>query len=81
MEQWQKLSEEPFFRSARLDCALQCTHGALWRRLEQGKLLAIPYASDAPFPLAELFCFACICCVMGKWCVVYRLDEQNSPIF
>lgn len=81
VEQWQKLSEEPFFRSARLDCALRRTRGALWCRAERGKLLAVPYAPDAPFPLCELFCFARISCVMGKWCVVYRLDEQNSPIF
>ena len=81
MEQWQRLSEGPFFRSARLDCALRCTRGALWRQSDEGKLLAIPYAPDAPFPLSELFCFARICCVMGKWCVVYRLDEQNAPIF
>lgn len=81
MEQWQRLSEEPFFRSARLDCALRCTRGALWCRSDRGKLLAIPYAPDAPFPLSELFCFARIGCVMGKWCVVYRLDEQNLPIF
>ena len=81
MDEWQRLSEEPFFRSARLDCALRCTHGALWCWSGRGRLLAIPYAPDAPFPLAELFCFARICCVMGKWCVVYRLDEQNSPIF
>ena len=81
MEQWQRLSEGPFFRSARLDCALRCTRGALWRQSDGGKLLAIPYAPDAPFPLSELFCFARICCVMGKWCVVYRLDEQNVPIF
>ena len=81
VEQWQRLSEGPFFRSARLDCALRCTRGALWRQSDEGKLLAIPYAPDAPFPLSELFCFARICCVMGKWCVVYRLDEQNVPIF
>ena len=81
MDEWQRLSEEPFFRSARLDCALRCTRGALWCQSNGGKLLAIPYAPDAPFPLAELFCFARICCVMGRWCVVYRLDEQNAPIF
>ena len=81
MGEWQRLSEGPFFRSARLDCALRCTRGALLCRGDDATLLALPYAPDAPFPLSELFCFARICCVMGKWCVVYRLDEQNSPIF
>ena len=81
MDEWQRLPEGPFFRTARLDCALRGIRGALWRRSDGGKLLALPYAPDAPFPLAELFCFARICCVMGHWCVVYRLDGQNSPIF
>ena len=81
MGEWQRLSEGPFFSLARLDCALRCTRGALLCRGDEGTLLAFPYAPDAPFPLAELFCFARIRCVMGKWCVVYRLDEQNSPIF
>ena len=79
--EWQRLSEGPFFRCARLDCALRCTRGALLRCGEGEKLLALPYAPDAPFPLCELFCFARVCCVMGRWCVVYCLDEQNSPIF
>ena len=81
MGEWQRLSEGPFFRCARLDCALRCTRGALLCRGDDATLLALPYAPDAPFPLSELFCFARIRCVMGKWCVVYRLDEQNSPIF
>ena len=81
MGEWQRLSEGPFFSLARLDCALRCTRGALLCRGDEGTLLALPYAPDAPFPLAELFCFAHIRCVMGKWCVVYRLNEQNLPTF
>jgi len=81
MEQWQKLSEGPFFRSARLDCALARTRGALFCKQEGEKLLALPYAPDAPFPLAELFCLAQMREISGGIYVVYRLDTQNSPIF
>ena len=81
MEQWQTLSEGPFFRSARLDCALARTRGALLCRKDGEKLLALPDAPDAPFPLAELFCFARVQEISGRAYVVYRLDPQNSPIF
>lgn len=81
MEQWQRLSEGPFFRSARLDCALARTHGALFCAQGEGGLLALPYAPEAPFPLSELFCLARVREISGKRYVVYRLDKQNSPIF
>lgn len=81
MEHWQRLSEGPFFRSARLDCALARTRGALCCRQGDGNLLALPYAPDAPFPLTELFCLAQVREIAGKRYVVYHLDSQNSPIF
>ena len=69
-----------FFRSARLDCALSLLHGAMVCEAKSGKLLALPYREDAPFPLPELFCLARIETVGGRRCVVYRVDEKNSPI-
>lgn len=81
MEEWHALPEGPFFRSARLDCALARLRGALIRETAEERLLALPYDENAPFPLAELFCFARVDGVRGKRCVIYRLDRKNSPIF
>ena len=81
MEKWRALPEGPFFRSARLDCALASLSGTLIREEGKGKLLALPYDGDGPFPLAELFCFARIGEVERQKCVIYRLNGKNEPIF
>ena len=80
MEDWKRLARGPFFCSARLDCALSLLPGAMVREDERGKLLALPYRDDAPFPLPELFCLAHVETVGGQRCVVYRVDEKNSPV-
>ena len=66
--------------AARLDCALSLLSGAMVREEKSGKLLALPYRESAPFPLAELFCLARIGTVGGRKCVIYRVNEKNSPI-
>ena len=43
-------------------------------------ILALPYSENAPFPLPELFCLAHIGTVDGRKCVIYRVNEKNSPI-
>ena len=80
MEEWRPLLHGSFFRSARLDCALSLLSGAMVREEKHGKLLALPYSESAPFPLPELFCLARIGTVGGRKCVIYRVDEKNSPI-
>ena len=80
MDVWRALPEGPLFRSARLDCALTRLSGALVCERERETLLALPYDEGAPFPLPELFCLAHIGTVDGRKCVVYRVDEKNSPI-
>jgi hypothetical protein len=50
------------------------------REEKSGKLLALPYSESAPFPLPELFCLAHIGTVDGRKCVIYRVNEKNSPI-
>ena len=81
MGPWKRLPKGPFFRSARLDCALSLLSGALVRETEGERLLALPYDEDAPFPLPELFCLARVEEVAHRRCVVYRLDGRNRPIF
>ena len=72
MEDWRPLPRGSFFRSARLDCALSLLSGAMMREEKSGKLLALPYSENAPFPLPELFCLARIEMVGGRKCVIYR---------
>ena len=80
MDVWRALPEGPLFRSARLDCALTRLSSALVCERERETLLALPYDEGAPFPLPELFCLARIGTVGGRKCVIYRVDEKNSPI-
>lgn len=80
MDVWRALPEGPLFRSARLDCALTRLSGALVCERERETLLALPYDEGAPFPLPELFCLAHIGTVDGRKCVIYRVNEKNSPI-
>ena len=68
MGDWKALPRGSFFRSARLDCALSLLSGAMVREEKRGKLLALPYSENAPFPLAELFCLARIGTVGGRKC-------------
>ena len=70
MGDWKALPRGSFFRSARLDCALSLLSGAMVREEKSGKLLALPY----------LFCLAYIGTVDGRKCVIYRVNEKNSPI-
>ena len=72
MGDWKALPRGSFFRSL--------LSGAMVREEKRGKLLALPYSENAPFPLAELFCLARIGTVGGRKCVIYRVDEKNSPI-
>ncbi len=81
MDDWRALPEGPFFRSARLDCALARLSGAMLRERPGERLLALPYAEDAPFPLPELFCLARIGEAARQRCVLYRLSDRNEPIF
>ena len=80
MGDWKALPRGSFFRSARLDCALSLLSGAMVCEEKRGKLLALPYSESAPFPLPELFCLARIGTVGGRKCVIYRVNEKNSPI-
>lgn len=80
MGDWKALPRGSFFRSARLDCALSLLSGAMVCEEKSGKLLALPYSESAPFPLPELFCLAHIGMVGGRKCVIYRVNEKNSPI-
>ena len=43
MDHWHALPKGPFFRSARLDCALARLSGAMLCETERGRLLALPY--------------------------------------
>ena len=70
----------PFFGDARLDRQLAARSGVLWRAEGGLRYLAIPYASSAPFPLTELFCFARLERVDGSEHVVYCVDAQGRPM-
>lgn len=53
--------------------------GILQRREEDTLLLALPYRTDAPFPLTELFCFASVSHIDGRDYIVYRFSDKGTP--
>ena len=80
---WQSLERaEAFFTAdaelSRLAAGIQ---GGLWRREGSGRLLALPYAPERPFPLAPLFCFARVETIRGSVYAVYRFEEGDRPAF
>ena len=77
---WRTLACEPFFRSARLDCALRRLDGVRVRTEGGRRMLAIPFTPGDAFPLPELFCFAHSETVAGRQCVVYAFDRCDVPI-
>lgn len=57
-----------------LSGAMTCTEGGV-------RCLALPYDPKAPFPLAELFCFARLRYLGEKVYVEFRFDEKDWPVF
>ena len=57
-----------------LSGAMTCTEGGV-------RCLALPYDPKAPFPLAELFCFARLRYLGEKAYVEFRFDEKDWPVF
>ena len=55
--------------------------GSLCRRRGKGRLLALPWRPDGPFPWPELFCLARVGSMAGRCWVFYTLDEAGNPIF
>ena len=70
----------PFFEDPELNAALSSQRDVLWCTDHGDRLLAFPYDRGREFPLTQLFCFACIRCVEGRTCVVYRVDSEGRPV-
>lgn len=70
----------PFFADARLNAQLAAAGDALWSAANGVRRVALPYAWDAPFPLVELFCFACLEAIRGRVYAVYCADAEGRPV-
>ena len=46
-----------------------------------GKMLAVPFEVNQPFPLTSLFCFAEIRIISGKSYAVFSFDQMEWPVF
>ena len=69
------------FRTPWLRRQLRGVAGALTRRREGGRELALPYDPGRAFPLEQLFCFARLRQLGGEAYVVYLFDRQEWPVF
>ncbi len=48
---------------------------------DQGRILAIPYGKEKPFPMTSIFCFGRLQWLQGKAFVTFFFDGQGQPKF
>ena len=77
---WEPLRSVPF-QTLWLRQQLQARTDVLTRTAANRRLLAIPYASEKPFPLVPLFCFAKGSRIDGRDYAVFAFDEKERPVF
>ena len=74
-------SEWQACRSADVPSLPPLPPGSLCRRRGKGRLLALPWRPDGPFPWPELFCLARVGPMAGRCWVFYALNEDGAPVF
>lgn len=81
-EAWEKASEPAqLFQAPWLRQRLKNFRGALTRKAEGIRYLALPYDRGKPFPLTTLFCFARLRTIGEAVYVVYGFDGGDRPVF
>ena len=79
---WEKTeTPEEVTRDEHLRELLRCAKGALVCRSGNCRMLALPFASDRPFPLTELFTLARITCIDGREFAAFLFDGSGCPVF
>ena len=71
---------ERFFRTPWLRRQLRGVKGALTRRGEGWRQLALPYDPRKPYPLVPMFCLSRIRRLGEERYVIYTFDRQEWPI-
>lgn len=78
---WEAVPEpERFFRTPWLRRQLRGVKGALTRRGEGWRQLALPYDPRKPYPLVPMFCLSRIRRLGEERYVIYTFDRQEWPI-
>ena len=54
--------------------------GTLCKTLHNGRMLAMPWSDNAPFPWTPLFCLARVGRMNGRLWVFYMLDSADRPV-
>lgn len=79
---WRSAAEpEKLFRGTVLQKHLSGRKGVLFCRSGECCYLALPFAVNSPFPLAEMFCLAHIQSSGQKQYAVFCFDSQENPRF
>lgn len=71
---------ETLFRTPWLRRALNGRSGALTAPAGKGRLLALPFGAEDPFPLPSLFCLARVQTIRGRRYAVFAFDEKEWPV-
>lgn len=69
----------PPFPDDILRAAFACASGGRYQNTSDGFTLTFPYASDAPFPMLPIFCFAQVFRLDRRLWVRYAFDKEGNP--
>ena len=78
---WQEAEPLTLFSRERLRRQVRDCGEALTRRWNGGRQVALPFDCRRPFPLPELFCFACVRTIRGRRYAVFTFDREERPLF
>lgn len=79
---WKKAADpERLFSDAALRTSLRGAEGVLVDSYDAPTRVAVPFHSDAPFPLAPAFCLVRIAYIDGARCGILSRGEAGEPIF
>ncbi len=54
--------------------------GSICKRVSGGRILALPWSDNAPFPWPSLFCLARVGIMSSRLWVFYTLDGSDMPV-
>lgn len=70
----------PLFHDPVLARSARSLSGGYYKNMPDGWHLAVPFSGGREMPLMPIFCFAQLCQVQQRTCVMWQFDAQANPI-